>query len=263
MKKGLKIFSVLLAAGLVLLPDFASAQNRRARGGNAAGYGVRIEKKVVQPDSAAIARRDSLRVVDSLRRADSVALLGKSSLENPAFSNARDSMFTVRDPETGSNKMYYYGEVKVTYQDMELTADYMEYDMKTRTVYARGSYDSTKMEWVGRPVMKQGGKEYKMEDVHYNFDTRKAFINNMITDDDEGILHGRNIKMMEDRSINITNGKYTVCDADHPHYYLALTAAKVVQEPSQKTIIGPSYLVVEDVKLPFVGLPFGFIPKKP
>ena len=263
MKKGLKIFSILLAAGMFLLPLSSSAQNRRTRGGNAAGYGMRIEKKVLPPVSAAIARRDSLRLADSLRRADSVALLGKSSLDNPAFSNARDSMFSVRDPQTGSNKMYYYGEVKVTYQDMELTADYMEYDMKTRTVYARGSYDSTKMEWVGRPVMKQGGKEYKMEDVHYNFDTRKAFINNMITDDDEGILHGRNIKMMEDRSINITNGKYTVCDADHPHYYLALTAAKVVQEPSQKTIIGPSYLVVEDVKLPFVGLPFGFIPKKP
>ena len=114
---------------MFLLPLSSSAQNRRTRGGNAAGYGMRIEKKVLPPDSAAIARRDSLRLADSLRRADSVALLGKSSLDNPAFSNARDSMFSVRDPQTGSNKMYYYGEVKVTYQDMELTADYMEYDM--------------------------------------------------------------------------------------------------------------------------------------
>ena len=69
--------------------------------------------------------------------------------------------------------------------------------------------------------------------------------------------------MMPDRSINMTDGKYTVCDLDHPHYYLALTSAKVMTEPSQKTVFGPAYLVVEDVKLPFVGLPFGFIPKRP
>ena len=61
----------------------------------------------------------------------------------------------------------------------------------------------------------------------------------------------------------MTDGKYTVCDLDHPHYYLALTSAKVMTEPSQKTVFGPAYLVVEDVKLPFVGLPFGFIPKRP
>ena len=125
MKKGLKIFSILLAAGMFLLPLSSSAQNRRTRGRNAAGYGMRIEKKVLPPDSAAIARRDSLRLADSLRRADSVALLGKSSLDNPAFSNARDSMFSVRDPQTGSNKMYYYGEVKVTYQDMEEISRHM------------------------------------------------------------------------------------------------------------------------------------------
>jgi hypothetical protein len=68
--------------------------------------------------------------------------------------------------------------------------------------------------------------------------------------------------MMPDRSINITNGKYTVCDLEHPHYYLKLTAAKVITKPSRKTVFGPAYPVIEDVPLP-IGLPFGFIPKRP
>jgi hypothetical protein len=144
---------------------------------------------------------------------------------------------------------------------MKLTADYMEYDLATQTVFARGTKDSTGV-ITGKPVMEQGGKSYEMEEVRYNFETQKARITNMVTQEQDGILHGQNIKMMPDRSINITKGKYTVCDCEHPHYYLHLTAAKVMTKPSQKTVFGPAYPVIEDVPLP-IGLPFGFIPKRP
>ena len=254
------IFSLLLA--LTVLTTEMQAQNRRAqRRGAEPVYGMRVEKQVTLPDSATLALRDSLHAADSIRRADSVAMLGKSSLEQPAFSTARDSI--VQDFSNGKRLIYYYGDVSVKYQDMELKAEYMEYDMKSGTVFAKGVYDSTAGEWVGRPVMTQGNKTYNMEEVKYNFNSRKARISNMITTEDDGILHGRNIKMMDDQSINITDGKYTVCDADHPHYYLALTSAKVIRKPSQKTIFGPAYMVIEDVKIPFLGLPFGFIPKRP
>ena len=212
-------------------------------------------------DSAEIARRDSIHVADSLHRVDSAALREKSSLELPAFSEAKDSIVEVFTD--GQRMIYYYGDVSVEYMDMKLTAAYMQYNMKTGTVYAKGVYDSLKGEWVGRPVMTQGGKTYNMEEVKYNFNTKKSSIKNIITTEDSAILHGGKVKMMPDRSINMTDGKYTVCDLDHPHYYLSLTSAKVMTEPTQKTVFGPAYLVVEDVKLPFVGLPFGFIPKRP
>lgn len=240
----------------------AEAQTRRIRNREAnegRAFGVRVEKQVVAPDSAQLARRDSIHRVDSIRKADSMALLSKSSLDRPAFTVAKDSIIEKFSEE----KIYYYGEVSVKYQDMELTADYMEYDLKSGTVYARGNYDSLTGEWVGRPVMVQGEMTYNMEEVRYNFDTGKARITNMITNDNEGILHGQNIKMMEDQSINITKGKYTVCDHENPHYYLALTSAKVIRKPSQKTIFGPAYMVIEDVEIPFLGLPFGFIPERP
>ena len=192
--------------------------------------------------------------------ADSLELLHKSSLDRPAFSGAKDSIR--QDFAEGRRKMYYYGDVSVTYGNMKLTADYMEYDMATGTVFARGTYDSLEGEWVGRPKMEQDGNTFEMEEVRYNFNSRKSFITNMVTQEDDGILHGKNIKMMEDRSINITQGKYTVCDLEHPHYYLKLSAAKVVTKPSQKTVFGPAHLVVEDVDLP-VAIPFGFIPKRP
>ena len=240
-------------------PD-AAAQLRRNRRGSGTVYGARVEKEVVQPDSAALARRDSLRQVDSLHRRDSVALLGKSSLEVPAFSHAADSM--ISDFSGGRRKIYYFGETSVKYQDMELTANYMEYDMNDGTVYAHGVYDSLEGVWNGKPVMTQGNQTYNMEEVRYNFNTRKARIKNMITNDEEGILHGRDIKMMDDHSINLQHGKYTVCDADDPHYYVELSVGKVISQ-TKTTVFGPAHLVVEDVHLPFVGLPFGFIPKRP
>lgn len=246
----------------MLASGSAQAQNRRPqRRGEGNAYGVRVEKKVAPPDSAALARRDSISRADSVRHSDSLSLLGKSSLEVPAFSTARDSI--IEDFSNGQQKVFYYGDVSVTYQDMKLTAEYMEYDMKSGIVHAKGVYDSLEGEWVGRPVMTQGSKTYNLEEVRYNFNTRKARITNMVTTEDEGILQGQNIKMMDDQSFNLTKGKYTVCDAGHPHYYLYLSSAKVVRNPSQKTIFGPAYMVVEDVKLPFLGLPFGFIPKRP
>lgn len=210
-------------------------------------------------DSTA-SRRDSLRRADSTSRADSLSLLEKSSLTRPAFSGAKDSIR--QDFSNGQRKMYYWGEVEVSYENIKLKADYMEYDMATGMVYARGTYDSLSREWKGQPEMTQGKQTFSMEEIRYNFNTRKARITNMITREDDGILHGKNIKMMPDRSINITKGKYTVCDLEHPHYYLKLSSAKVVTKPSQKTVFGPAHLVVEDVDLP-IGIPFGFIPKRP
>lgn len=222
---------------------------------------IRPAAGTLPPAEDSIARRrDSLRVADSTSRADSLFLLDKSSLTRPAFSGAKDSIR--QDFSNGQRKMYYWGDVEVSYENIKLKADYMEYDMSTGTVYARGTYDSLAQEWKGQPEMTQGSQTFNMEEVRYNFNTRKARITNMITKEDDGILHGKNIKMMPDKSINITKGKYTVCDLEHPHYYLKLSSAKVVTKPSQKTVFGPAHLVVEDVDLP-IGIPFGFIPKRP
>ena len=209
----------------------------------------------VLPDSV-IARHRA----DSIARRDSLDMLDKSSLDRPAFSTAKDSIIT--EFTGGERKVYYYGGATVTYQDMELTADYIEYDMKTNTVFARGRYDEAKGEWVGQPEMKQGNATYKMEELRYNFDSRKARISNMITQESEGLLQGEKIKMMPDQSVNMQNGVYTVCDLEHPHYYMKLSMAKVVTQPSQKTVFGPAFPVIADVPLP-IGLPFGFVPSKP
>jgi lipopolysaccharide assembly outer membrane protein LptD (OstA) len=206
-----------------------------------------------------IAAHDSLHRADSISAVDSINLLKKSSLEMPAFTAAKDSI--VEDFSNGKRMIYYYGDVSVKYGNLQLTADYMEYDLKSNTLFARGTKDTSGV-ITGMPTMTQGNTTYTMEEVRYNFTTKKSFIVNMVTQEADGILHGKNIKMMPDNSINIKNGKYTVCDCPEPHYYLHLSAAKVMTKPNQKTVFGPAWPVVADVPLP-IALPFGFIPKKP
>ena len=255
-KWGLAVIMLLVLSSFTV----SSQDDRRSRRARRdAAEAVSDTTSLPEISDSLRAVRDSIARVDSLAAADSVNMLSKSSLEAPAFTTARDSI--VEDFSDGKRMIYYYGDVSVSYANMKLTADYMEYDLKSQTLYARGTKDSTGV-ITGQPVMEQGEQSYTMEEVRYNFETRKAFITNMITQEQDGILHGKNIKMMPDHSINITNGKYTVCDCEEPHYYLHLTAAKVMTRPDQKTVFGPAYPVIADVPLP-IGLPFGFIPKRP
>ncbi len=255
---------VAVAVLLLLISSFtvSSQEDRRSRRNRMKDLSEKTEQvgDTVAVSDSMRAAMDSAFVADSVSRADSVALLNKSSLDMPAFTTARDSI--VEDFTDGKRMIYYYGDVTVTYGGMKLTADYMEYDMQTKTVFARGTKDSTGT-IIGMPTMEEQGKTYTMEQLRYNFDTRKARITNMVTQEADGILHGQNIKMMPDQSINITKGKYTVCDCEEPHYYLHLTAAKVMTKPSQRTVFGPAYPVVEGVPMFPIVLPFGFIPKRP
>ncbi len=257
MRKSKYILPLLLLLCLGFID--ASAQRPRRRQQREFSS-QRAEKKVIGPDSLELARRDSLHRADSLFRVDSLSLMEQTSLEQPAFSTARDSV--VEDFSDGRRTIHYYGDVKVEYGELSLTAERMDYDMSSGTVHAYGVLDTLTGEWKGQPVMKQGSSQYEMEDLRYNFKTRKARITNMLTNDEEGIIRGKDIKMMPDNSINISHGRYTVCDDEHPHYYLKLLNAKVVTKPGRKIVFGPANLVLEDVNLP-IGIPYGFVPNRP
>lgn len=160
-----KLMSV--AVILLLISSFSvySQSDRRSRRNRLRQQTEQV-KDTVQISDSMRAARDSARRADSTARADSINLLGKSSIDRPAFSAARDSI--IEDFSNGRQMMYYYGDVTVTYGNMKLTADYMEYDMKTQTVYARGTRDTSGV-ITGQPQMEDGGKTYTMEEVRYNF----------------------------------------------------------------------------------------------
>ena len=197
----------LLALCLVLLfagQSVAYSQKPR-KGKPVFSQSVAFNRDSIVVSDSIKAIRDSLHRADSLFKLDSAAMQKHSSLEFPAFSTAKDSVVDIF--ADGQRKRRYYGDVTVTYGDMKLTAAYMEYDMKTGIVHATGILDTLTGEWKGLPEMTQGKDTYKMEELRYNFNTRRARITNMITQQEEGLLQGTKIKMLEDKSINIKGGQ--------------------------------------------------------
>src|SRR4030042_3128008 len=128
--------------------------------------------------------------------------------------------------------------------------------MDNTTMMAAGLKD-TSGTVEGKPVFKQDNEKFDSDTIMYNFKTRKGIIKYVITQQGEGYLHSKQTKRLADGQIHIKTGKYTTCDAPHPHFYIGLT--KAIAIPKDKIVSGPAYLVLEDIPLP-LALPFGFFP---
>ena len=192
----------------------------------------------------------TLQVADTVRRAK------KAGLDKPISGKASDSLYY----DLRNKMVYIYEQCDVSYGDMNLKADFMNINLDNKNIYAYGKADTVDGAPVmTRPVFTQGTTTLNMDTITYNIESQRAKIKSIATQQGDGWLVGTSVKKMEDNTINIEGGMYTTCDqTDHPHFYLAMTKAKVI--PGKKAITGPAYLVMEDVPIYFLGVPEGFFP---
>ncbi|MBR4838760.1 MAG: LPS-assembly protein LptD [Bacteroidales bacterium] len=177
----------------------------------------------------------------------------KSSIESQIDRSCNDS--TIQD--FSKNKIYYYGGAVIKYDDIEIQADYVEFDFEKHTVFAKGMPDSTG-KIVGKPVFSQAGQKYLTDEMTFNFDTKKGVIRKVFTEDAQGYLHGDRIKKMDDGKINIRSGSFTTCsNQDHPHYEFHFNKAIVI--PDDKIVAKMMFVKLEETPLP-VAIPFALIP---
>ena len=181
---------------------------------------------------------------------DSVELF---KLEAPVTFSAEDSIVM-----TGRNVMYFFGPSEVKYQTMSIEANYLKIVSDSSEVYAQYVLDS-----LGQPTAKpkfaDGDQKFESTTMKYNFKTGQGFITDVTTQQGEGYLTATQTKRLKDNTMFLKDGRYTTCDLhDHPHFYINLTRAKA--KPEDKIVTGPVYLVMADVPLYFIGLPFAFFP---
>ncbi len=199
---------------------------------------------------------DSLSVAETV---DSVALLprkkimrDKADLDNAVNFKATDSMIVI-----GRKHTYMYGDSKVTYGDLQLTAANIDLDLETSNVNAVGATDSLGVT-KGKPNFSQGSESYDSESMSYNFKTERGYITNVVTQQGEGYLTGGQAKRIENGEFYIKDGRYTTCDDhDHPHFHLQITKGKV--KPGSNIVTGPAYMVLAGLPLP-IAVPFGYFP---
>lgn len=149
-----------------------------------------------------------------------------------------------------------YGDAKVTYQDITLTADRIEMDTKKHEVYAIYTKDKNGKR-VGIPKFVQGQNEFTAASIRYNFQTEKGYIKELKTHQDDIYLQMGTAKRHANKQIHFINGKFTTCDLDHPHYWFDLT--KAVMIPNKRIVTGPINLWIKGIPTP-IGLPFAVLP---
>jgi len=209
------------------------------------------KRSVVVADTLVSAKKNTA-VNDSIKSDDTAGF--DAEVEYTA-----DGYITLVQNSTG-NKIFMYKNAQVKYKDIELTAAYIELNRDSNLIYAVGKPDSSGV-IAGKPIFKQGDQKFEADEVRYNFKTKKGIVTGVVTEQQGGFVHSGRTKLMNDSTYCLRNGKYTTCDAEHPHFWLEMTKAKVLS--NKKIVTGPAYLVVEDLPLYFVFIPFGFFPNSP
>lgn len=208
----------------LLLPDATNTRSRR---------GLRYDSTAIDTTAA-----------DSAKR--------KPGIDAPVDYECTDSL--VYDAET--RLVHLYGKAQVKYMDMTLNAAKITMNMDSSMVRAAGERDTAGI-LQDKPVYSQGIDNYHSELMAFNFKTKKGYITNVETTQGDGFMQSQHSKRAADGTLYLEHAKYTTCDAKHPHFYLALSRAKV--RPGKESVFGPAYLVVADVPLP-LAVPYGFFP---
>lgn len=165
-------------------------------------------------------------------------------------------------------RAYLYNQGDVRYGSIQLQAGYIEIDYENNIAYARGIQDSTGM-FIQKPVFTQDGKTYNSFAMTYNFNTEKAYIKNVKTEEQEGYAVGRDVKKSGESTFYAKDFYFSTDEklqgwidgtGEKTDYYIK--SKKVKMNVGQSIITGPSMMYLADVPTPLV-LPFAYFPMTP
>ncbi|TVQ88338.1 MAG: LPS-assembly protein LptD [Bacteroidetes bacterium] len=162
------------------------------------------------------------------------------------------------DYDIKNQRVYLYGDAEMDYGSINLTAAFILIDFSRKELFAQGMPDSLGV-LQGNPVFVEGIQSFESKELRYNFETRRGRTTQVITEEADGFMHGDVVKMMEDRVVHVSSGKYTTCDNPEPHFHISFNRAKII--PNDKIISSFAFLTIEGVRTPLI-MPFGFFPNK-
>lgn len=194
------------------------------------------------------------------RNSDTV-IVKKEQLTAVLFTKADETRSDVAKKKV----TYLIGNAQVKYGDMQIDADYIQLDIASNTVFARGKQDSLG-KIVGSAAATQAGKTYEYTEFNYNLKTGQAIAFNARTEESEGVIVAQKTKKYNDSVFFMRRGKYTTDEyflkkkdslAD---YYLLAPNIKLVKGKEKSSVItGPIQLFIEEVPTPLI-MPFAILP---
>ncbi len=210
---------------------------------------------LAQEDTSQVvpAVKDTFAIPDPVPNStDPKATAQKSVLDYDIVYDALDSI-----PSSPDNSVIeLYNQAVIEYGGMKIEAGYIRIEFEKSEIYATGLTDSNGV-MTQKPIFTEAGKTYRADAMRYNFETGKARINKVITQEGEGFLHGEKIKKTAGAAFFVKNASYTTCSHEHPHFRIRTPKAKVI--PGEKVVTQFAFLELFDIPTPLM-LPFGFFP---
>lgn len=179
--------------------------------------------------------------------------VASDEIESPIAYSADDSLYA----DMKRNQIHLYGNAVVDDGDVRLEAGYILIDLKANEVLAMYRYDEDSIE-VEHPVFTDGAEKINARKVRFNFNTEKAYIEEVAIQQDENYLYMAQAKRQSNEEVHFRKGRFTTCNQDDPHYHFQLSSAVLV--PEKRIVSGPMNLWIKGVPTP-VGLPFSVIPQ--
>ena len=190
--------------------------------------------------------------LDVIAQKDTIYTEDKS-LQTIGKYSARDSIFN----DLKNKKVHLFGDAKLEYNDIKLSAYYIVFDMENEEVYATYQLTSDKTR-VGEPLIIQNGEEFRAGTIRFNLKTKKGYIQEAAIKQDEIYLQMEVAKRHPNDEVHFRDGMFTTCDLRDPHFHFHLSKAVLI--PNKKIVSKKMNVYLRDISLP-LGLPFLVIPQ--
>jgi hypothetical protein len=169
---------------------------------------------------------------------------------------------SVDSSRTDLNKLeiHLYGKAFVKYEDSEVTADYIIFDLKEREVQAKArSFSSQRTRFLS------GTNDVKADSLRYNINSEKGIVYGARIQQDNLYIHGAVTKFIKagrdslhiDDVIYNRNALITSCSHEDPHWGIRTTKLKMI--PEKLAVIGPMDIELMGIPTP-LAFPFAFAP---
>ena len=139
-------------------------------------------------------------------------------------------------------------EAHLIYQDLELHARSVRYDIEKQTLEAEGA-----------PVLGDRGEQVKGGLMTYDLPSRVGTIYDAQTNYEKGLYLGERIRKVGENELDVMSGTYTTCNLAKPHYRFSSHWMKIYLK--DKLVAKPVVFYLENV--PLLALPFWVFPVKP
>lgn len=191
---------------------------------------------------------------DSLKVDSNYLPVTKSAIKNKVKYSAKDSIVY----SSSSKSATLYTNAQINFEEYEMKSAIIRIDLGKSLVNASGIKDSLG-KLLNTPAFKQGSSEYKIEEVTFNYQTKRGLMREFRTQEGEGFIKGEKVKRDEFSNFYIRNSHYTTCSEDEPHFSIKASKLKVI--PGERVITGPANLTIANVRTPLF-VPFGIFPLK-